>query len=222
MAGPIARAEPAPSPSPRLYLLAGTPIDLAALRLMLRDELQCEPAMESSFAPVAIWDAMRLKPTLALVVSDRPYPEVCEAARMIPRLHPGTRVLVLSRMFDFMQIRAWSSCPLDGFVLKDGGLPELRQALEALFAGQPYFSAGVREHLVRSERSRDGRRPLSRRESELLPLLANGMTLREAAASMTVSYKTADAYRTSLLRKLGVRDRVELARYAIRERIIEA
>ena len=47
------------------------------------------------------------------------------------------------------------------------------------------------------------------------------MTLRNAATKMTVSYKTADSYRTSLLRKLGLHDRVELARYAIRERIVE-
>lgn len=63
---------------------------------------------------------------------------------------------------------------------------------------------------------------LSRRETELLPLLARGLSLRDAAARMAVSYKTADSYRTSLLRKLGVKDRVELARYAIRERIIDA
>ena len=66
----------------------------------------------------------------------------------------------------------------------------------------------------------DARR-LSRREAELLPLLAGGLTLRDAAFQMAVSYKTADSYRTSLLRKLGVHDRVELARYAIRERIIQ-
>jgi DNA-binding NarL/FixJ family response regulator len=67
----------------------------------------------------------------------------------------------------------------------------------------------------------DGLQTLSRREAELLPLLARGMTLREASEKMSVSYKTADSYRTSLLRKLGVRDRVELARLAIRERIID-
>ena len=62
---------------------------------------------------------------------------------------------------------------------------------------------------------------LSQREVELLPLLARGLKLRDAAHKMMVSYKTADSYRTSLLRKLGIRDRVELARYAIRERIID-
>ena len=62
---------------------------------------------------------------------------------------------------------------------------------------------------------------LSRRETELLPLLARGLTLRDAAATMSISYKTADSYRSSLLRKLNIRDRVELARYAIRQRIIE-
>jgi DNA-binding NarL/FixJ family response regulator len=61
---------------------------------------------------------------------------------------------------------------------------------------------------------------LSRRERELLALLGKGATLKEAAAQMQVSYKTADNQKTSLMRKLGIHDRVELARFAIREGLV--
>ena len=75
-----------------------------------------------------------------------------------------------------------------------------------------------------SDRRRDGLNgvPLSPRESELLPLLARGMKLRDSAARMSITYKTADSHRTRLMRKLGVQSRVELARYAIRKHIIDA
>lgn len=63
---------------------------------------------------------------------------------------------------------------------------------------------------------------LSPREMELLPLLAAGLTLHAAAKKLGITYKTADSYRSNLLRKLGIRDRIQLARFAIREGIIEA
>jgi DNA-binding NarL/FixJ family response regulator len=100
-------------------------------------------------------------------------------------------------------------------------LTSCRQAILAVAGGQGYFPAGIREAFRAGREHKIGEARLSKRESELLPLLARGLTLREAAERMTVSYKTADSYRTNLLRKLRVRDRVELARYAIRQGIIE-
>lgn len=63
---------------------------------------------------------------------------------------------------------------------------------------------------------------LSPREMELLPLLAAGQTLQAAARKLGITYKTADSYRSNLLRKLGIRDRIQLARFAIRAGIIDA
>ena len=140
---------------------------------------------------------------------------------MIPRLRKQTRILVASASVDETVLKDWGRCGIDGYVVKDGGVEDLRAAIDAVRSGGTYFSAGVREAIERGQDSTNGFDTLSQREAELLPLLARGMTLREAASRMTVSYKTADSYRTSLLRKLGVRDRVELARLAIRERIID-
>lgn len=205
-----------------LYLMARTPLDRQAYRHLLRTELKLEIAAESDFTPIAVWTALRLRPHIVIVNADRPAPDVADAVQMITRLQPQVQVLILSDTVDPTLVEAWARCPMHGYVVKGGGVDELRHALTALAHGRPYFSAGIKPALDRAARPVDGTRRLSRRETELLPLLARGLSLRDAAARMAVSYKTADSYRTSLLRKLGVKDRVELARYAIRERIIDA
>jgi DNA-binding NarL/FixJ family response regulator len=204
-----------------IYLMGTSELDRWAYRLLLQDELSLEVAVESGFEPVAVWAAMRSKPDLALVTTDRATPVVQAAVQMIPRLRKQTRVLVTGASVDESVLRDWGRCPISGYIVKDGGCDELRLAIETVLGGQDYYSAGVREAIHHSSESDNGLSKLSRREIELLPLLARGMRLRDAASQMSLSYKTADSYRTSLLRKLGVRDRVELARYAIRERIIE-
>jgi DNA-binding NarL/FixJ family response regulator len=204
-----------------VYLMGPSALDRQAYRLLLQHEWQLSVAVESDFAPVAVWAAMRAKPDLVLVTADRASREVQDAVQMIPRLRKQARILVASASVDEAVLKDWGRCGIDGYVVKDGGVEELGSAIVAVLAGKSYFSAGVREAIEKGQQCPNGLAALSRREMELLPLLARGMTLREAASKMTVSYKTADSYRTSLLRKLGVRDRVELARFAIRERIID-
>lgn len=209
-------------PGERIYLLGESLSDRQAYGALLRSELGLEPAVDSNFAPVSIWNAMRGRPSLAIAAVDRPTVEVRDAVHMIPRLRGETRVLVLGAAVDPSTLALWGPCPICGYVVKDGGIDELRLALAEVCAGRDYYSTGVRDAIRAGREHRNGRARLTRRELELLPLLARGLTLREAANRMTVSYKTADTYRTNLLRKLGLRDRVELARYAIREKIVEA
>ena len=204
-----------------IYLLAATELDRRAYRSLLSNELDYAVDLESDFAAVSVWSAMRSRPKLALVVIDQITNIVRDSLEMIPRLCQETRILAISTSVDEHRLQEWRGCELAGYCVKDGGVEELREALEAVLAGRTYFSVGVLEILERHNHPETGFGSLSPRETELLPLLAKGMSLREAAAAMTVSYKTADSYRTSLLRKLGVRDRVELARWAIRARIVE-
>jgi DNA-binding NarL/FixJ family response regulator len=220
---PSKTANPVNPAAPHIYLLGSSNLDRLAYRLLLRNELNLAVAVESDFSPTAVWAALRRKPELALVDADQASSDAVEAVRMILRLQPATRILIIGATVDPMDIRTWGRCKIHGYVVKDGGVDELRAACQAVLDGQQYYSEGIRNVVRRrSEPQPEGDRPqLSRRETELLPLLARGLTLREAAGRMTVSYKTADSYRTSLLRKLGLHDRVELARYAIREHIVD-
>lgn len=141
---------------------------------------------------------------------------------MISRLSPKTRTLVISGASESAHLEQWSRVPLHGLVSKDGSVHDLKAALHAVAGGAEFFAARVRSALVRGHARRDGNANLTRREEELLVQLARGATLREAAATLGVRYKTADSYRSNLLRKLDVHDRVELARYAIRHGLVEA
>lgn len=141
---------------------------------------------------------------------------------MIPKLRNRTRVMAISTPVTEAGIAEWRGCELHGYVAKDVGPRELDSAVESILRGHTYFTEGSREILERPVPRRGGTPTLSRRELELFPLLAQGLTLREAANQMMISYKTADSYRSNLFRKLGVRDRVALSRLAIRERVIDA
>lgn len=204
-----------------VYLLSASVLDRRALALLLREEMGLHVAISSDFVPTSIWDALRQSPDLIIVNCDTPSSQVLDAVQMIPRLEPDAKILVLSAAVDPLTVNGWSRCALKGYVVKDGDIPEVKTAVDQILAGGEYFSSGVRR-AVNQEIEKNGVAKLSRREAELLPLIAQGLKLRDAAREMSVSYKTAESYRTSLLRKLGVKDRVELTRYAIREKIIEA
>jgi two-component system invasion response regulator UvrY len=205
----------------RIYLLAHSSLGRFADRLLLKHVMDVDVVAESDFRPTSVWKAMRSKPSVALVDSGSAQSDVVEAVQMITRLQPDIRVLVVSEAIEPAQVEAWGRCPMNGYVVKEAGVEEFRAAVEAIVHGRECYSTGMRENLNRGAARANGSAQLSPREAELLPLLARGMRLREAATTMTISYKTADSYRSSLLRKLNVRDRVELARYAIRRRIIE-
>ena len=207
--------------NPIIYLLGHSSLDRLAYRCLLAEELRYVVAVDSDFRPTAVWACLRRNPDCVLVVADTPQPAVIDAVQMISRLRPETWIIVVSAAVEPREIEAWARCPLHAYVVKDGGPEELRAATTAAQEGREYYSPGIRELLSRAASKNSGTIRLSRREAELLPLLARGLTLREAASQLTISYKTADSYRTTLLRKLGVRDRVELARYAIRQHIID-
>lgn len=209
-----------PGDSCPVYLLGESDLDRQAYRLLLQN-INVQLAAESGFAPVEVWSAMRATPAVGLIIASRCYPEIRDAIQLIRRLRRQTRILVAGGAVDEIALKDWGRCAPDGYVVKAGGLEELSDAIRAVCTRGSYHSAGVREILDAARQDADGLQKLSRREVELLPLLARGLTLRDAAAKLAVSYKTADSYRTSLMRKLGVKDRVELARLAIRERIIE-
>lgn len=107
--------------------------------------------------------------------------------------------------------------PLMGVFAKTEGPEKFSEAVRAVAAGGTYFSEGVQLSLQTTPGNGVSLAVLSQRERDLLPLLAEGLSLRDAAARLGIGYKTADAHRTSLFRKLGVRDRVSLVRLAIRE-----
>ena len=159
-----------------------------------------------------------------LVILDVTMPRMTglQAARELASRMPGLRILMLSmhenEQFLFEALRAGAS----GYVLKTAADRDLVNACRATMRGETFLYAGavaalVREHLDRDATSLD---PLTPRELEVVKLVAEGHTSDEIAGMLFISRKTVDRHRANILEKLGMRDRVDLTRYAIRRGLI--
>jgi DNA-binding NarL/FixJ family response regulator len=150
-----------------------------------------------------------------------------QAAREITRRRPGVRVLMLS-MYDneqyfFEALKAGAS----GYVLKSAADQDLVDACRAAMRGEAFLYAGVMSALVRdvlARMDRGERLPqavLTPREDEVVKLIAEGQSSREIAAALHISPRTVERHRENILAKLGMRDRTDLTRYAIRAGLVE-
>ena len=150
-----------------------------------------------------------------------------QAARELSRRSPDLRILMLS-MYDneqyfFESLKAGAS----GYVLKSVADQDLLHACRAAIRGELFIYPGVISTLMRShlERLRRGESPpanlLTPREAEVLKLIAEGHPSKSIADVLTISLKTVEHHRANILQKLGMRDRTELTRYAIRAGLVE-
>jgi DNA-binding NarL/FixJ family response regulator len=149
-----------------------------------------------------------------------------QAARELTRRRPDVRVLILSmhdnEQYLFEALRAGAS----GYVLKSVADRDLVEACRATMRGEPFLYPGavralMKDFVDRARRGESADDPLTPRETEIVKLIAEARTTREIAAELVLSEKTVERHRTNILSKLGMRDRVELVRYAIRRGLVE-
>ena len=150
-----------------------------------------------------------------------------QAARELSRRRSPPRILMLS-MYDneqyfFESLKAGAS----GYVLKSVADQDLVDACHAAMRGESFIYPGAMSALVRNylERVRRGERlstsVLTPREDEVIKLIAEGYSSKEIADALTISLKTVERHRSNILQKLGMRDRTDLTRYAIRAGLVE-
>jgi DNA-binding NarL/FixJ family response regulator len=150
-----------------------------------------------------------------------------QAARVLTQRKPELRTLILSmhdnERYVFEALRAGAS----GYVPKSVADRDLVEACRAAMRGEPFLYPGavkalIREHLARGAGEDSDGDVLTPRESEIVKLIAEGHTSREIAELLVISEKTVERHRANILQKLGMRDRVDLTRYAIRRGLVEA
>jgi DNA-binding NarL/FixJ family response regulator len=168
-------------------------------------------------------------PELELAILDVSMPRMTglQAAAELTRRRPDVRVLMLSmhdnEQYLFEALRA-GAC---GYVLKSAADRDLVEACRAALRGEPFLYPSAIAALIRDylDRARDGEDaqpdPLTPRELEVLKLIAEAHTSEQIAALLNVSRKTVERHRENILAKLGMRDRVQLTRYAIRRGLVE-
>ena len=205
--------------------------DHAMVRRGLRMVLEAEPDMavvgEADDGAEAV--KLALDTDADLVVLDVAMPRMTglQAAAELKQRRPELRTLMLS-MYDseqyfFEALKAGAS----GYVLKSAADRDLVEACRAAMRGEPFLypaavAALIRDYLDRASQGEETPSdPLTPRELEIVKLVAEGHTTDEIASTLVISKRTVEHHRSHILEKLGMRDRVELARYAIRRGLVE-
>jgi DNA-binding NarL/FixJ family response regulator len=197
------------------------------LRLILDAEPDLDVVAEANDGVEALELARRLDPDLAVLDVSMPRRTGLQAAAELLQLRPELRVLMLSmhdnEQYLFEALKAGAS----GYVLKTAADRDLVEACRATLRGEPFLYPSAIAALVRDflDRAREGdatpRDPLTPRELQVLKLVAEAHTNEQIADVLDISRKTVERHRENLMGKLGMRDRVELTRYAIRRGLVE-
>lgn len=170
----------------------------------------------------------RAKPDILLLDIMMPGLNGLEVARQVHQRQPQTRVVVLSMHSSEAYVLEALRNGAAGYLLKQSTEEDLVQGIRQVLSGQRYLSPPLTERAVEvySEKSRgqDVRDPyenLTEREREVLQLGAEGLSVSEIAARLSISPRTVETHRANLMDKLSLHTQTELVRYALRRGIIE-
>jgi DNA-binding NarL/FixJ family response regulator len=193
----------------------------SGVKLLLDRQPDMEVVAEAEDGVDALEKVLAERPDVVILDVAMPRMTGLQATHEIKRQSPDTHVLILSMHDDehylFEALRAGAS----GYVLKRAADQDLVDAVRAAAKGEPFLTSSAQQALIRDFLERGEQPELTPREAEIVKLIAEAHTNREIAEILHLSEKTVESHRANVLQKLGMRDRVELVRYAIRRGLIE-
>jgi len=173
--------------------------------------------------------ARELKPGVVIMDIGMPLLNGIDAAAQISRDNERTGIIILSMHTDESYILRALDAGARGYLLKDNADDDLEQAIRSVAMGRPFFSPSVGKalledyvRLMRERRVQDSYEILTDREREILQLIAEGKSNKEAATLLNLSPYTIETHRQNLMQKLGLHNTAEIVLYAVRRAIITA
>ena len=186
---------------------------------------------EAADAAQAVALARQVRPDVVLMDIGMNGMSSFEATRQIRKERPETRVVFLSMYDDDEYLAECMEVGGDGYLLKESPADQLLTAMREVYRGGSYLSARLLTRLVADFRTH-GREALheglcrtrignlTKREHEILKMLAEGKSVKEIASGFELSVKTVEAHKFNLMRKLDIHNKAQLVQYAIRKKII--
>lgn len=197
------------------------------LRTLLAAEPDMEIVGEASNASEAISFAQEQRPDVVLMDVGMPGLSSFEATRQIRKQRPETRVIFLSMYDDEDYLSESVEIGASGYILKESPADQLVSAIREVHRGGNYLSPRLLARLVddfRVQNRSSMRQPrfgtLTKREREIMKLLAEGKSVKEAATEFNLSVKTVEAHKFNLMRKLDIHNKAQLVQYAIQKKVI--
>ncbi len=211
----------------RVLLADDHDIVRAGLKSLLERQEDIEIVGEAADGRKAVALAEELNPSLIVMDIAMPQLNGIDAAAQILRRDPEVKIIVLSMYGDEEFLVRALAAGVKGYLLKDDVQADLLRAVRAVATGRSFFSPAIAQTLaedyvrqLQNKGLQDSYELLSEREREILQLLAEGKSNKEAAAVLNVSPYTVETHRTHLMQKLNLHNTAEIVLYAVRKKIV--
>ena len=191
------------------------------LKLLIDSEPDMNVVSEAGDGETAVKQALVLKPDVLVMDISMPGMNGLVATRKLKQLAPSLAIVTLTRHSDDAYLQELLRAGVSGYVLKQSPPSELLQAIRAAAAGGQYLDSTLTPRVTAGFLARDGKSVnkagvmLSERESEVLRLIALGYSNKEIGAKLSVSVKTVEAHKANAMRKLNLRGRIDIVKYAV-------
>ncbi len=196
----------------------------SGLRMLIERQRDMEVVAEADDGVTALETTQALRPDVAVLDVSMPRMTGLQAAREIRAHVPDTRVLLLSMHDDERYFLEGLEAGAAGYVLKRAADTDLIDAVRTVACGRSFLSDDAQRALMDAWLEggiAEPDDPLTPRELEVVKLIAEAYTNRQIAQTLKLAEKTVESHRANVLSKLGMRDRVEIVRYAIRRGLVE-
>ena len=191
------------------------------LKLLIDSQPDMNVVSEASDGETTIQRAIALKPDVVVMDISMPGMNGLVATKRLKELQPDSAIVMLTRHADDAYLQELLRAGASGYVLKQSAPSELLHAIRAVAAGGQYLDSTLTARVTAGFLGREGRREnkaavaLSERESAVLRLIASGYSNKEIAARLTLSVKTVEAHKANAMRKLGLKGRIDIVKYAV-------
>jgi len=191
------------------------------LKLLIDTEPDMRVVSEASDGSAAVQRALETQPDVIVMDISMPGMNGLVATRSLKAQQPDAAIVTLTRHSDDAYLQELLRAGVSGYVLKQSAPTELIQAIRVAAAGGQYLDSTLTAHVTAGFLAREGKRPtksgtaISDRESEVLRLIASGYSNKEIAAHLDLSVKTVEAHKANAMRKLELRGRIDIVKYAI-------
>jgi DNA-binding NarL/FixJ family response regulator len=204
----------------RIYLVDDHAVVIEGIYSMLQNEQDIEMAGYATNAENCLNFFTYYTADVILMDISLPDMNGIELCELVRKKWPGVKVLALSTFHQGTYVRKMMEAGASGYLLKNSGKHEFTEAIRAVSQGKNYYSSEARKALRTDSQLQQAIPPLTKREREILVLIADGLTNGQMAERLFISVDTVDSHRKNLYTKLNVKNTAMLIRLAMESHLI--